>query len=149
MPLRHKTHTGLNTPEALPGPKISGYLLKIFAIIFPEFLIMGISLGVLPAYVHNQLLFSNLVVGVVIGTQYAATLCTRHFAGRIADTKGGRVSATTGLIFSSLSAVFCLLSSAFSGFLHGDLTWWDQIIPARLWYGTGWVCTEEWLVAHH
>jgi MFS family permease len=134
MPLRHKTHTGLNTPEALPGPKISGYLLKIFAIIFPEFLIMGISLGVLPAYVHNQLLFSNLVVGVVIGTQYAATLCTRHFAGRIADTKGGRVSATTGLIFSSLSAVFCLLSSAFSSFRLLSLA---ILIGGRILLGVG------------
>ncbi|WP_158991360.1 MFS transporter [Mucilaginibacter sp. L196] len=116
MLFRHKKNTGLNSSEALPTPKISGYLFKIFAIIFPEFLIMGISLGVLPAYVHNQLLFGNLVVGVVIGTQYAATLCTRHFAGRIADTKGGRASATTGLIFSSLSAVFCLLSSSLSSF---------------------------------
>ena len=134
MPLRHKKNTGLNSSEALPAPKISGYLLKIFAIIFPEFLIMGISLGVLPAYVHNQLLFSNLVVGVVIGTQYAATLCTRHFAGRIADTKGGRVSATMGLIFSSLSAGFCLLSSAFSSFRLLSLA---ILIGGRILLGVG------------
>ena len=116
MVFRHKKNIGTISTVVLPTPKISSHLLKIFAIIFPEFLIMGISLGVLPAYVHNQLLFGNLAVGVVIGTQYAATLCTRHFAGRIADTKGGRVSATTGLIFSSLSAVFCLLSSSLSSF---------------------------------
>jgi len=134
MPLRHKKNTGLNSSEALPAPKISGYLLKIFAIIFPEFLIMGISLGVLPAYVHNQLLFGNLVVGIVIGTQYAATLCTRHFAGRIADTKGGRVSATMGLIFSSLSAGFCLLSSAFSSFRLLSLA---ILIGGRILLGVG------------
>jgi len=134
MPSIHQKNIVFNTPEALSAPKISGYLLKIFAIIFPEFLIMGISLGVLPAYVHNQLLFGNLVVGVVIGTQYAATLCTRHFAGRIADTKGGRASATTGLIFSSLSAVFCLLSSSLSSFRLLSLA---ILIGGRILLGVG------------
>ena len=42
-------------------------LLTIFGIIFSEFLIMGISLGVIPAYVHGTLGFSNLIVGLIIG----------------------------------------------------------------------------------
>jgi MFS family permease len=85
-------------------------LFTIFGIIFLEFLIMGISLGVIPAYVHKILGFSNLIVGVIIGIQYASTLCTRHFAGKLADSKGGKRSVITGITISSLSGLFCLLS---------------------------------------
>src|ERR1700688_1124093 len=85
-------------------------LLTIFGIIFLEFLIMGISLGVIPSYVHGKLGFSNLIVGVIIGIQYASTLCTRHFAGKLADSKGGKRSVITGITISSLSGLFCLLS---------------------------------------
>lgn len=120
--------------ETLPAAKISGYLVKIFLIIFPEFLIMGASLGVLPAFVHTQLLFGNLIVGIVIGTQYGATLCTRHFAGRIADAKGGRIAATTGLIISSLSAMFCLMSVIFSSFRLASLA---ILIGGRILLGIG------------
>jgi uncharacterized RDD family membrane protein YckC len=115
MLFRRKKNTHINSLGPLPAEKISSDLGKIFLIIFPEFLIMGVSLRVLPAYVHTQLLFSNLIVGIVIRTQYAATLCTRHFAGRIADLKGGR-TAIIGLIISSLSGIFCLLSIVFSCF---------------------------------
>ncbi|RZK32330.1 MAG: arabinose transporter, partial [Hymenobacter sp.] len=62
------------------------HLLVIFSIIFGEFLVMGISLGVLPSYVHQTLGYSDLLVGLVIGTQYVATLGTRHLAGTMADT---------------------------------------------------------------
>ncbi|MHB8209470.1 MFS transporter [Mucilaginibacter sp.] len=91
-------------------------LLTIFGIIFLEFLIMGISLGVIPSYVHTTLGFSNLIVGVVIGIQYASTLCTRHFAGKLADSKGGKRSVITGISISSLSGLFCLFSLWFASF---------------------------------
>lgn len=85
-------------------------LLTVFSIIFFEFLIMGISLGVIPFYVHDTLNFSNVIVGLVIGLQYAATLLTRHFAGKMADTKGGKKAVTTGIFLSAFSGLFCLLS---------------------------------------
>jgi MFS family permease len=86
------------------------YLLLIFIVIFSEFLIMGISLGTLPEYVHDTLGYSNFIVGAVIGLQYLATLLTRHLAGQSADAKGGKITVTTGLLLSALSGNFCLLS---------------------------------------
>lgn len=74
---------------------------------------MGISLGTLPTYIHNVLGFNNITVGLIIGLQYVATLCTRQFAGKTADTKGGKRSATLGLVLSSVSGIFCLLSVLF------------------------------------
>ncbi|RYZ46189.1 MAG: MFS transporter, partial [Sphingobacteriales bacterium] len=85
-------------------------LVTISGIVFLEFLIMGISLGVIPAYVHSTLGCGNLLVGVVIGTQYAAILFSRHAAGRLADSKGGKRSVTLGIILSCLSGLCCLLS---------------------------------------
>lgn len=88
-------------------------LFIIFSIIFFEFLIMGISLGTLPNFVHNQLHYGNVIVGVVIGIQYVATLLTRHLAGKSSDTKGGAYSLKIGLFLSSISGVFYLLAFLF------------------------------------
>lgn len=109
-------------------------LFTIFGIIFLEFLIMGISLGVIPAYVHGTLGLSNLIVGVVIGIQYASTLCTRHFAGKLADSKGGKRSVITGIIISSVSGLFCLLSLLLTGTAMLSLT---VLIAGRILLGVG------------
>jgi MFS family permease len=97
-------------------------LIIIFGIIFIEFLVMGISLGTIPAYVHSKLGFSNLIVGIVIGIQYASTLCTRHSAGKLADSKGGRRSVINGIIISSVSGLFCSLSLCLTGYPILSLT---------------------------
>jgi MFS family permease len=85
-------------------------LVLIFSVIFSEFLIMGISLGTLPTYVHGTLGYSNVIVGAVIGLQYLSTLLTRHLAGQSADAKGGKITVITGLLLSAISGIFCLLS---------------------------------------
>lgn len=87
------------------------YLMIIFSMVFIEFLIMGIALGVLPAFVHQTLGFSNVWVGVIIGTQYVATLCTRQFAGHMADAKGGKKAVITGIIISALCGICLLLAN--------------------------------------
>lgn len=85
-------------------------LITICCIIFLEFLIMGISLAVIPVFVHDTLKYSNLIVGTVIGLQYAATLLSRQAAGKKADAKGGKSAVITGILLSSASGLFCLLS---------------------------------------
>lgn len=89
-------------------------LLLILGIISFEFLLMGISLGLLPRFVHNTLHASNVMVGVVVGLQYVATLLTRHLAGKSADTRGGKVTVTIGLLLSALSGVCCLVAIFFT-----------------------------------
>jgi MFS family permease len=71
---------------------------------------MGISLGTLPDFVHNQLHYGNITVGLVVGIQYVATLLTRHLAGKSSDTKGGVYSVKIGLFLSSLSGLFYLFA---------------------------------------
>jgi MFS family permease len=119
--------------------KIFSVLITIFGMIFLEFLIMGISLGVLPNYVHGSLGFNNLVVGVVIGLQYAATLCTRHFAGKMADSKGGRQAVITGILISSVSGIFCLFSQLITAMPIASLS---ALIAGRILLGIG----ESYLV---
>lgn len=102
-------------PIQQAGNRILPYLLAIFSVIFLEFLVMGISLGVLPVFVHDTLGFSNTIVGAVIGLQYIATLCTRHFAGRMADAKGGSRSVRRGILLSAFSGLFCLAAQATAG----------------------------------
>ncbi|SFE83782.1 MFS transporter [Spirosoma endophyticum] len=89
-------------------------LLLIFGTISFEFLIMGISLGLLPGFVHTTLHFNNVMVGVVVGLQYVATLLTRHLAGKSADMKGGKVTVTIGLALSALSGLCCLIAIFFT-----------------------------------
>lgn len=101
----------LTTPNKINS--LTPKLLIIFAVIFSEFLIMGISLGTLPEYVHATLGYNNIIVGLVIGLQYVATLLTRHLAGQSADARGGKITVITGLILSSLSGIFCVLSIGF------------------------------------
>jgi len=88
-------------------------LFIVFSIIFCEFLIMGIALGTLPKFVHETLGYNNVIVGLVIGLQYLATLLTRHLAGQSADSKGGKVTVFTGLALSAISGIFSLLSLCF------------------------------------
>lgn len=127
-----ETTTAKNIP-------INKYLLVIFSIICSEFLIMGISLGTLPAYVHETLSYNNVMVGVVIGLQYVATLLTRHLAGKSADTKGGKVTVNTGLILSAVSGIFCLLSLWLQSYAPASL---GLLCLARILLGVG----ESYLV---
>ncbi|MES2279004.1 MAG: MFS transporter [Bacteroidota bacterium] len=114
-------------------------LLTICCIIFLEFLIMGISLGVIPIYVHNVLKYSNIIVGLVIGMQYFATLLTRHFAGKMADLKGGKKAVILGMALSAISGLFCLVSYWFASLPVLSLI---ALIAGRILLGVG----ESYLV---
>ncbi|WP_345949146.1 MFS transporter [Mucilaginibacter sp. PAMB04274] len=114
-------------------------LAIVFSIIFFEFLIMGVSLGTLPEYVHRNLGYNNITVGLVIGLQYLATLLTRHLAGESADTKGGQITVSIGLGLSALSGFFCLLSLWFNSYHLSSLV---LLLIGRILLGIG----ESYLV---
>src|SRR5882757_5559913 len=110
------------------------YLFPLCSIVFLGYLTVGISLGVLPAYVHQYLHFDNLLVGVVIGIQSAATLATRHFSGSLADTRSSRVVVVLGICLSAISGVFYLLSYFLSGVAVRSLV---VLIAGRILLGCG------------
>ncbi|MNH00257.1 major facilitator superfamily transporter [compost metagenome] len=65
----------------------------------------------LPGYVHDQLGFGAVIAGVTIGLQYLATLLSRPFAGRVADTLGGKQAIRYGLLGIAGCGVLTLLSA--------------------------------------
>lgn len=87
-------------------------LAPICAMVFAEFLAMGLPLPVLPVHVHGALGFGSLAVGLVIGAQSWMTLLTRHGAGTRTDRNGPSGVATRGLLVSTMAGVLYALSYA-------------------------------------
>src|SRR5579871_6490923 len=99
----------IESPKAAIGQaQLTQYLAIVFSLVFVMYLIMGVSIGVLPDFVHNELKLSNVWVGVVIGMQYIATLCTRQFSGSMADHKGGKITLIVGIGLCMISGVLLL-----------------------------------------
>ncbi|MFC4525205.1 MFS transporter [Dyella halodurans] len=72
-------------------------IVQIVAFTFLAYLVIGMQLAVLPPFVHNDLGFGAVLAGLVISTQYVATLLSRGFAGRTSDTAGPKRAAVIGL----------------------------------------------------
>ncbi|QNN58823.1 arabinose transporter [Diaphorobacter ruginosibacter] len=114
MSSRSRTTT---TAAAPPPPAVNVFLklLPITLAVFIGFLTIGLPLPVLPLHVHDGLGMSTLVVGIVIGTQFAAALLSRAWAGNLADTRGSKRAVVTGFLVASGSGVAYLASLAFPG----------------------------------
>lgn len=99
-----------------PAPRTSSFgitrqILSIVFYTFIAFLCIGLPIAVLPSYVHDQLGFGAVVAGVTIGLQYLATLLSRPFAGRVADSLGGKRAIQFGLCGIAGCGVLTLLSA--------------------------------------
>ncbi|MBV4491394.1 MFS transporter [Pseudomonas oryzicola] len=81
-----------------PAAGITLQILSIVFYTFIAFLCIGLPIAVLPSHVHDQLGYGAIVAGATIGLQYLATLLSRPFAGRVADTLGGKRAIRFGLL---------------------------------------------------
>ena len=88
-------------------------LLPIMGTVFVAFLVIGLAMPVLPLHVHQGLGLSTFIVGLVAGSQFAASLVSRVWAGRHADSRGAKHAVVTGLIVSALAGLLYLLSLRF------------------------------------
>jgi predicted MFS family arabinose efflux permease len=89
-------------------------LLPIMGVVFIAYLVIGVAMPVLPLHVHHGLGLGTFVVGLVAGSQFAAALVARMWAGHLADSKGAKRGLVTGLLIAAAAGGFYLLSLHFA-----------------------------------
>lgn len=87
-------------------------LLPIMGAVFVAFLVIGMGMPVLPLHVHQGLGLGTFLVGLVSGSQFAAAILSRVWAGRQSHTRGPKIAVIVGLAISAVSGGIYLLSLA-------------------------------------
>jgi MFS family permease len=121
-------------------------ILATSVLIFACYFTIGLQLAVVPGFVHLQLGYSAIIAGLAISFQYVATLTSRPFAGRMADSMGAKRTTLIGLLVGATSGIILWLSSL----LVGDhLAGLSSLLLARLVLGFGesWIATGATLWA--
>jgi MFS family permease len=101
--------------EPIATPRVAATLLPIMGVVFVAFLVIGVAMPVLPLHVHDGLGFGTFVVGLVAGSQFAASLILRPWAGHYSDGRGAKRGVVAGLLAAAASGLLYLLSLGFSG----------------------------------
>jgi MFS family permease len=91
----------------------SAALLPIMAAVFIAFLVIGISMPVLPLHMHQGLGLGTFLVGLVAGSQFGAAILSRVWAGRCADASGPKRAVIAGLVIAAAAGLLYLLSLRF------------------------------------
>ncbi len=88
-------------------------LLPLTLAVFVGFLTIGLPLPVLPLHLSQYLGLGTLGVGAIIGSQFAAALLSRAWAGTLADTRGAKRAVVYGMLLAAASGMVYLVSLAF------------------------------------
>jgi MFS family permease len=95
-------------------PSVIVELLQIMVTVLVAFLVIGIALPVLPLHVHDGLGYGTFMVGLVAGSQFAASLFSRVWSGRTCDAQGPKRAVLIGLAAATVAGLLYLLSLAFA-----------------------------------
>mgnify|MGYP000477336819 CR=1 FL=1 len=117
------------SPQHTNSMAITLQIVSIVLYTFIAFLCIGLPIAVMPGYVHNQLGFSAVVAGLVIGSQYLATLFSRPVAGRICDTIGTKRAIVYGLAGIVASGVLTVLAVLLESLAEASLV---MLVIARV-----------------
>jgi MFS family permease len=85
------------------------------AVVLFGFLIIGLALPVLPLHVHQGLGLSTFVVGLITGSQFAASLISRLWSGHYADSRGAKRAVAAGLLGAVAAGLLYIASLSFIG----------------------------------
>jgi MFS family permease len=110
-----RTHAQAQPGKSFRRRAASATLMSIMGVVFAAFLVIGFALPVLPLHVHLGLGFGTFVVGLVAGSQFAAAILSRIWAGQHADANGPKSAVVVGLIIAVLAGLLYLLSFEFVG----------------------------------
>src|SRR6266404_7265143 len=88
-------------------------LLPLMVVVLVVFLITGFAVPVLPLHVHQGLGFGTFVVGLVTGSQFAASVVSRVWSGHFAHNRGPKLTVILGLAAAMASGVIYEVSLAF------------------------------------
>src|SRR6266568_7294559 len=108
--------TSMEHPEGTPPLQAARHsssvtaLLPIMSAVFIAFLVIGIAIPVLPLHVHQGLGLGTFLVGLVAGSQFAAAILSRVWAGRHADTRGPKHAVMAGLAIAAGAGLLYLIS---------------------------------------
>ena len=104
------------TPEAPREPaSLAAALAPLMAAVFVVFLVTGVALPALPLHVHDRLGLGAFAVGLVGGSQFAASLVSRIWAGSWSDRRGAKRAVIVGLVVATSAGLVYLASLAFLG----------------------------------
>lgn len=107
-------------------------LLPIMGVVLVAFLIIGFGMPVLPVHVHDGLGLGTVWVGLIAGSQFAAALITRPWAGHYSDRRGAKRAVVAGLGIAAASGLLYLLSLHF---VSAPLTSASILLSGRLLLG--------------
>ena len=86
--------------------KIVGFVTFTFIGYFT----IGLTLAVLPIFIHQQLGYSAMMAGVIISLQYVTTFLLRGYAGNIVDKRGPKPAVILSMIGFSLSGILLFVA---------------------------------------
>jgi len=92
-------------------------IISAVAYNFIAYLAIGLTLAILPGYVHLTLGLNTVLAGLMVSLQYIATFAMRHRAGHMCDTRGPRRTVRWGMVFCAASGALMALSWVLRGHL--------------------------------
>lgn len=92
---------------------VSLTIVGFVAFTFFGYFTIGLSLAVLPIFIHQELGYSTFIAGIVISMQYVTTFVLRGYAGNIVDKKGPKPAVLMGMIGFALSGILLFAAYMF------------------------------------